>query len=326
MGTDRRDGGTRILAFASLLGMRTLQFVALAIVMTIAFAVAPLISGVVAQPAGAQPSGPAPAAEPSSSILLLLLLVCALGAAVLGYLILESTWRGWKLIGAIFIAFYGSNTVVAQMESLVYLGTKLPAGMIPRLFMMGFLLAAVFSPLDVVILGKARTKTATEAAPRDSEAPWGASEWIWKLGVIAVGYLILYYGFGYFVAWKHPAVREFYGGTDPGSFFAQMAWIWDTTPWMFPFQILRALLWTLFVLPVIRMLEGSVWKVGLSTAFLFAVWSSQLLLPNPFMPEAVAHTHFVETVMSNFLFGFLVGSLLARPHAVSRRELATAPA
>ncbi|HEY0593815.1 MAG TPA: hypothetical protein VGF40_18730, partial [Thermoanaerobaculia bacterium] len=204
-------------------------------------------------------------------------------------------------------------------------GTRLPSGMVPRLFVMGAIVAALFSPLAVVILGKARAK-APEAAARVAHARWGAAEWIWKLAAIAVAYLILYYGFGYCVAWKQPAVREFYGGTDPGSFVAQMAKIWEATPWMFLFQVLRALLWTLFVLPVIRMLDGSVWKVGLSIALLFAVWSSQLALPNPFMPEAVRHAHLVETLMSNFLFGFLVGSLLARPQAASPPELAPAAA
>ena len=45
----------------------------------------------------------------------------------------------------------------------------------------------------------------------------------------------------------------------------------------------------------------------------FAMGRSQLLLLNPFMPEAVAKVHLVETATSNFLFGVLVGWLLALP-------------
>ncbi|HEY0592393.1 MAG TPA: hypothetical protein VGF40_11540 [Thermoanaerobaculia bacterium] len=44
------------------------------------------------------------------------------------------------------------------------------------------------------------------------------------------------------------------------------------------------------------------------------------------MPDAVRHAHLVETVTSNFLFGFLVGSLLARPQAASPPALAPAAA
>jgi hypothetical protein len=39
------------------------------------------------------------------------------------------------------------------------------------------------------------------------------------------------------------------------------------------------------------------------------VWSLMLLLPNPFMPREVALTHLVETITSNFIFGWLVGWL-----------------
>ncbi len=35
-----------------------------------------------------------------------------------------------------------------------------------------------------------------------------------------------------------------------------------------------------------------------------------LLFPNPFMPEAVARIHLVETFWSNSIFGALVGHLL----------------
>ena len=45
-------------------------------------------------------------------------------------------------------------------------------------------------------------------------------------------------------------------------------------------------------------------------ALLFAVTSSQLLLPNPLMPYDVRMAHLLETVTSNFLFGWLVVVIL----------------
>jgi hypothetical protein len=104
-------------------------------------------------------------------------------------------------------------------------------------------------------------------------------------------------------------------GTDPGNFFAQMAAIWSTTPWMFALQIFRAMLWTLFALPVIRMFKGGSWELGLAVTLSFAVWSSMLLLPNPHMPEEVARTHLIETITSNFIFGWFVAWPLNRHHA-----------
>ena len=65
-----------------------------------------------------------------------------------------------------------------------------------------------------------------------------ATEWAWKLAVIVIAYVVLYFSFGYFVAWKSPAVREYYAGSDPGSFLAQMKTVLITTPWLIPFQML----------------------------------------------------------------------------------------
>jgi len=141
------------------------------------------------------------------------------------------------------------------------------------------------------------------------------AEWTWKLTVIVIAYLLLYYLFGYYVAWKNPELRQYYGGFDPGSFLAQLRSVAEATPWMFPFQAGRALLWVLLVLPMVRFHKGGSLELALVMAFFFAVWSSQLLIPNPFMPMEVARVHFVETSISNFIFGLLVGWLLSRHHS-----------
>jgi hypothetical protein len=136
-------------------------------------------------------------------------------------------------------------------------------------------------------------------------------EWLWKLAVIAVGYVVLYFTFGYFVAWRNPAVREYYSGVDEGTFVAHMRSVIRETPWLIPFQGLRALLWVALALPVIRMLDGRRLETALAIGLLFSVvMNAQLLLPNPYMPEAVRMAHLVETASSNFIFGMLIGWLL----------------
>jgi hypothetical protein len=293
-----------------ILGMKV---IALTIILTLCFMVAAAISFGSEPVAGAvDESSPAD----GGSALLPLLASSFLQTVVFTYIILRSRWTGWKLTGAVFLAFYGLHTVVAQIESAVYLPSQLPPGMIPRLFVMGAIIAGVFSPAAVLILGKMRRKETPQA--RNLRPVMPASEWVWKLVAIAAAYLVLYYTFGYFVAWRNPAVQAYYGGTDPGSFFAQMAGIWRTTPWMFAWQAFRGLLYAAFVLPVIRMHKGQPWEVALALASLFAVWSGTLLLPNPYMPEAVARAHLVETACANFVFGLVVGWLLSRRHSSSR--------
>jgi hypothetical protein len=66
-----------------------------------------------------------------------LIAVCILDTIVLAYLILRSRWSGWRLMLAIFFIFYGVATFMPQIESAVFLTTQLPAGVVPRLFLMG---------------------------------------------------------------------------------------------------------------------------------------------------------------------------------------------
>ena len=118
---------------------------------------------------------------------------------------------------------------------------------------------------------------------------------------------VLYFTFGYFIAWKSAAVRAYYGGSDPGSFVGQMSTVLRDMPLLLPLQAIRALLWTAIAVPVIRMMKGQWWEAGLAVALLFAVvMNSQLLLPNPYMPPEVRKVHLFETACSNFLFGWVI--------------------
>ena len=289
-----------------------LRVIALTIILFICFAVA---AGVVGLAGNSQTSvgGPLP-----------LIVVCLLETAVLAYLILRSSWNGWRLAATVLFVFYGVTTFMPQIESAVFL-TRLPPGTLPRLFLMGALIAAPFSALAVLILGKRKAEIVD--AERNSRLVIPPSEWAWKLVVIAVAYLILYFTFGYFVAWRNPAVREYYGGSDEGGFAGQIGRVLRNTPWLIPFQIVRAMCWVALALPVIRMLKGQRTETALAIGLLFSVvMNAGLLLPNPYMPEPVRMAHLVETGSSNFLFGVFIGWLLTKPTAgyiASKRSPAT---
>lgn len=284
-----------------------LRVIALTIVLFISFALA---AGVVGLQDSSQSS------EQAGGAALTLFAVCALETVVMAYLILRSRWAGWKLIATVFVAFYGVTTFMSQIESAVFL-TRLPSGMVPRLLLMGAVIAALFSPMAVLILGKRKSGAADTSS--NSRLIMPGSEWAWKLLVIALAYLILYFTFGYFIAWRNPAVAAYYGGTDPGSFFAQMETVLRDTPWLIPFQIMRAMLWVALALPVIRMLKGEWPETAIAVGLLFSVvMNAQLLLPNPYMPEPVRMAHLVETASSNFIFGVFIGWLLTKRHAFAR--------
>lgn len=248
--------------------------------------------------------------------------VSLLNTVVLAFVILRARGSGWKLSAAVFVILYGAHTFLAQIESLAFLSVRnlLPAGLVPALFVSGAILAALFSPLAVLILGKWRQRELDAAPNLRLQMPLG--EWLWKIAVIIVVYELLYFTFGYFVAWRNPAVQAYYGGTDPGSFFLQMGNVLRETPWMPFFQALRACLWMLIALPMVRMMKGRPWETALAVGLCYAVlMNSQLLFPNPYMPRAVSMTHLVETASSNFIFGMVVGfMLLWRPQAYEQPQ------
>jgi hypothetical protein len=233
-----------------------------------------------------------------------LLVVSLINAAVWTYLILRSRWTGWKLILTVFVVFYGVNTLMPQIETAYFI-TRLPPGMLPRLFLAGLIMSAVFAPLAVLILGKIKGAT---SEPSRLKMP--AGQWVWKLSLIVVAYVIIYFTFGYFVAWRSAAVRAYYGGSDPVGFIVHIMNLLRDEPLLFVLQAIRALLWAALAVPVIKITKGPWWEAALAVALLFAVVNSQLLIPNPLMPAEVRMAHLLETATSNFLFGWLVVFIL----------------
>ena len=240
----------------------------------------------------------------ANAALLALLVVSLINTAVLAYITLRSRWAGWKLMLTIFVLFYAVVTVMTQIESAFFI-THLPPGMLSRLFLTGAIMAAVFAPLVVLILGKGKSQSRENVD--QSRLQMTAGTWAIKLSVIVVAYVLIYFTFGYYIAWRNAAVRSYYGGNDPGSFVAQMTSVLRHTPTLLHLQVVRALMWTALAVLVIKMMKGAWWEAGLAVALLFGVlMNTQLLLPNPFMPHEVRMAHLLETATSNFLFGWLV--------------------
>jgi hypothetical protein len=235
--------------------------------------------------------------------LIALLVVSLINAAVWTYVIRRSSWTGWKLVLTVFLVFYVANTLMPQIET-AYFVTRLPPGMLPRLFLAGLIIAAVFAPFAVLIVGKAKREADV------TRVKILAGGWAGKLALIVLAYIVLYFTFGYFIAWRSPGVRTYYGGSDPENFVAHIASLLRSEPVLFLLQAVRALLWTAIAVPVMKMMKGAWWESGLAVALLFAVVNSQLLIPNPLMPPEVRMAHLVETTTSNFIFGWLIVLIL----------------
>jgi len=255
------------------------------------------------------PTTQPPTAGSELNVVTALLIVSLLNTIVLSYVILRSRASGWLLFASLFIVFFGVSTFMSQIETAIFV-TWLPGGLLLRIVLSGLLVSLIFSCLAVLVLGKWRTREKFEP----SRLNLTKSQWALRLIVLAALYVIIYFTFGYFLAWRNPAVRAFYHGSDDlTNFFTQIKSVFTDTPWLPPFQFVRGVFWTLLALPVIRMMKGQWWEAGIAVALCFGVlMSSLLLIPNPLMPKEVRLAHLWETASSNFLFGWMVVIVLVR--------------
>jgi hypothetical protein len=230
---------------------------------------------------------------------------------VLSYLILRSSWHGWRLVGAIFIGIYGISTVAAQIDSLFFLSDKVPRGLIGAIFLQGAIAAVLIAPLAVLLLGKWRTTSRARASPMPARlrAPSAA----WRLALIVIAFVFLYMFFGYYVAWQNPALWQYYGGREYSSFGVALKANWSYHRSIYALQVFRALLYAACLYPLVRMLRTARWETALAMAVFVSVWTIALLLPNPIMPASVAHSHFWETLSFNLVFGSLAGWFMSNP-------------
>jgi hypothetical protein len=244
-----------------------------------------------------------------------LLIIVLVNVVVISALILISRWSGWKLALGLALAYYGAVTFVMQIETWYFLSAiTVGPQLLPRLFLMGIPIAFLFIPLAVWVLGKSRTTADTSP---NAALVMPTQQWIWKLATVSVIYLVLYWGAGYFIAWQNPELRAFYG--QPGEalpFFIHTANTLSLDPALFPFQILRALIWVLCALPIIRSSRVNPWWTALLIGILFSVPQNiGHIIANPLLPIAsIRMSHMIETASSTFIFGLVVVWLMHREH------------
>jgi hypothetical protein len=275
------------------------------LVMIVAFMVSSMVSG-----ADRAVQLTAEEAQQSGQVLLL---VSAVNALVLSYLALRSRWHGWKLAGTLFLVQFGIETFMSQVETIVFNSAlQLTVSQVYTIFATGFVRALVFAPLAVWILGKTRKDAAEDEL--NTRLVFSMGEWLKRLTLLAVLYIVVYYLFGYFVAWQSADLRQFYSGSrDILPFFTHMARLLATDTLLTPIQFVRGLMWVGLVLPVMRMFKGGKLETGFAVALALSVLLADLILfPNPYMPETVRMAHFTELWSSMAVFGALSSWVLLK--------------
>lgn len=231
-------------------------------------------------------------------------------------LILSSRWNGWKLALLLGTAYYGAVTFLIQIEAWYFMSNiTFDQKLVPRLFIMGLPVAFLYIPLAVLILGKWTKKNSAKSA--FSLIP-PVKQWIWKLSTIAIVYILLYWLAGYYIAWQNADLRAFYGS--PGDilpFWEHTANTLYSDSGLFFFQAIRAMLWTLCAIPIIRGSKVNVWWTAILVGLFFTVPQiSGLIIENPLMPNAsIRLSHMIEGISTNIVFGMIIVWLLHREHS-----------
>jgi len=236
-----------------------------------------------------------------------LVIVSLVFSLVLSFLILRSPWHGLKLVAAVVIVQFGTETFMAQMETL-YFNSAIHMGMpmLASIVAAGALRALIFAPLAVLALGKMKESGQPEVKKAAAVPP----DWGKRFAALTLLYVIVYFMFGYFVAWQWAETRMFYSGTTAMKPFLTHFWdLFHTDPIILPFQVLRGALWTALAFLIVQMIRARRWEASLAVASTFAVLLSLPLglFPNPYIPPAVAQSHFFELVSSMMVFGGIAG-------------------
>jgi len=123
------------------------------------------------------------------------------------------------------------------------------------------------------------------------------------LSVLGIIYAIIYFVFGYFVAWQFKEVQAFYSGRFFDSFSGQMQNNWEVMAEIFPFQFLRGII---FAYAGYLLFHLTGFKTKIFFLLLFLIPGLLLLIHNPLFPEIVRMAHFYEVSTSMILFSTIV--------------------
>lgn len=149
-------------------------------------------------------------------------------------------------------------------------------------------------------------KEKTEKDGIDNKVFFPLKELIVKVLIIGFLYAIIYFLFGYFVAWQFEDLRIFYSGSPfKESFLEKLMTNVNENPVIYLFQVVRGILFGLFILPVVYLFRNKSKALLVSTILIYETTAICLIIPNALFPDSVRWGHFIEMSTSMLLFAFV---------------------
>jgi|GEM_PF-792368 len=245
---------------------------------------------------------PAPKEDGPLTVMQAFLMVNGLIAVALSFVAVRARVADWRLGVLLFVAFFAIGSVMMQIETLYFNDSlKLPLAAIFALVEQAAIVGAV-----VALVGALLFRHADETI---MPVPSGLAG---RVILLAVVYVFLYYGAGFFIAWQSEAVRTYY---DNGAHIALLPTI--------ALQLVRGTLWALIALFIVTRLGGSLaCRAGIMGVLFAVLTAAQLLYPTPHFPWAVREAHLLEVGSSEFVYG-IVATLILLAGAARRPLSAT---
>lgn len=256
--------------------------------------------------------------EMQNNIFGLLLLVSLLGAISIIISVKFSEWSGIRLILALGLSFWGIEFFMAQIETFYFREafTYMTNMEILNILLRGLMTTIIVVPFTVIIFGK--QKTISRINIKKILETIEIKNWIKKVILFAILYIIIYQFFGYYVAWQFEDVRLFYSGTtEKLSFINQTVRTIKEMPLFIPYHFFRGVLWVLFSLPIVLMMAGYRKKTMISLMLLFSYHGFQILMSQGIFPLKVLIGHTIETTLSACIYGGLIGYMFYIPKKIN---------
>jgi len=221
------------------------------------------------------------------------------------YIIKHTTMRGIKLFLNILFVLFFVQCFMTQIETLFFREAFpiLTKSDVICIIFAGFFPLLATIPLLMKFFQNKIVITEKEKLNEKSI--------VLKIGIIGIIYLFIYMLFGYFVAWQFEELRVFYSGSSEKlSFCGQILNNLQTNSIIFSFQILRGILFGIFIIPLISMVNQNKITFIISVCLVYLCTAIVLIIPNVLFPDTVRLAHFIEMTSSMLLFGIIVGNIL----------------
>jgi hypothetical protein len=182
----------------------------------------------------------------------------------------RSSFKGLALWGQLTALSFGAQTLMTQIETAYFISAfPLLHGNFElyAIVWRGLLVSGLLSLLVTWMVGGFSGK------PRSAKSFYLTEKGVVRAGAwLAAAYIVLYFLFGYFVAWQSQAVRLFYGGPQElNSIFNQLGQTFMNRPEIVLFQYFRGELWILGLVPLFAGFSGKRWELVAVSALTLAL-------------------------------------------------------